>query len=208
MHFDAACVSTRRTPATLKRIDLHPMDLEWRVRRGRLACGWDCINFTRASTTTPMKVLRIQNHAIRIEIEDANDWRLFTRMLMDAGDENYDPAADATVHMHDDETTEDWLEFVVPDLREQFDASLLRVSKMIEKARKAQSGGKGGFLIPRDAAEDWYGTLNRARLALELKHRLAAPTNNPSASSNLMAARRRERFYCVLQCLILEHAFR
>lgn len=154
-----------------------------------------------------MKALPIQNGAIRIELEDATDWRLFTRMLMDAGDKKYDPAADVSDRMTDGEIAEDWSEFVVPDLRDQFDAGLLRVSAMIENEYKAHDGGKGAVIIPRDGCHDWYGVLNRARLALEAKHRLAAQKNNPSATTDILAARLRDRLYCALQSLILDHAF-
>jgi len=154
-----------------------------------------------------MKAFPIPHGAIRIEVEDADDWRLLTRLLVDARDPTYDPAAYVTGRMMDEEVAEDWQEFVGPDLREQFDQSLVRVSSSIEEACKAHEGGKGGVDITLDRCQDWYGVLNRARLALEARHQLAANRGTAPAAPEAYAARLRDRLYCALQSLILDHAF-
>lgn len=203
MRFDAFCVSTLRPPAITKRIEciLFRMNSVFALR----------IEMPYASSAPAifrfMKAFPIPNGAIRIEVEDADDWRLLTHLLVDAGDPTYDPAADASGRMMDDEVAEDWREYVVPDLKDQFDATLNHVSNIIEAACRGHEGGKGGVTITLDHCHDWYGVLNRARLALEAKHRLAVHKNNPSAEPEIRAARLRDRLYCALQSLILDHAF-
>ena len=147
------------------------------------------------------------NGAIRIELDDVDDWKLLSRLLLDAHDPEYDLAADVAGRMPDAEVAEDWREFVLPDLRDEFDGGLRRVTKAIEHAFAACHGGAGALVIPRDAAHDWYGVINRARLALEARYRFAGEIPGPHMPPDVHAARLRDRLYCALQSLILDHAF-
>lgn len=154
-----------------------------------------------------MKALPIPNGGIRIELEDADDWKLLSRMLLDAHDEDYDLVADVSGGISDEQVAGDWNEFVVPDLRDQFDDAIRRVATSLEKAFEAHQGGAGRVVIPRDAAHDWYGVLNRARLALEARYRFGAAKGAAHADPEKHAARLRDRLYCALQSLLLDHAF-
>lgn len=154
-----------------------------------------------------MKARPIPNGAIRIELEDADDWKLLSRLLLDAHDPDYDLAADVAGRMPEGEVAEDWQDFVLPDLKDEFDAGLRRVRERVERGHEG-CGGQAGFLvIPRDAAQDWYGVLNRARLALEARFRFAGQKAGPQMPPEMHAARLRDRLYCALQSLLLDHAF-
>ena len=154
-----------------------------------------------------MKAYPIPHGSIHIELEDAGDWRLLSHMLMDARAEGYDLAADLCGMIADDEVAEDWRDFVLPDLRDKFDEALKRVTGVIGEAYAEHQGGSGRVIIPRDASMDWYGVLNRARLALEARHHFAAQEKPVQAGSEKHAARLRDRLYCALQSLLLDHAF-
>lgn len=155
-----------------------------------------------------MKAFPTPNGIIHIEVEDVDDWRLLTRLLIDAGDTDYDIADDICGRISDMEVASDWRDFVVPDLVVKFDASLARVAASIELACKEHDGGGGGFTIDPQYSHDWYGVLNRARLALESKYHLAASRKNAGEmTSEIHAAYLRDRLYCALQSLILDHAF-
>ena len=154
-----------------------------------------------------MKAFPFPQGGIHIEMEDADDWRLLSRMLMDARDEGYDLAADVSGRITDAEVAGDWRDFVLPDLRDEFDAALGRVVSTIGAAHAACQGVRGRVIVPREAAMDWYGVLNRARLALEARHRFAADGMPTKAEKEKHAARLRDRLYCALQSLLLDHAF-
>ncbi len=154
-----------------------------------------------------MKAFPISNGAIRIELEEADDWRLISRLVVDAGDQNYDPATDVSGKMTNEEVREDWNDFVLPDLRDQFDATLARVSTIIEKEWVAHEGKNGGIIITGEDCHDWYSVLNRARLALEARHGLGNIKQIHAVDPELHAARLRDRLYCALQSLILDHSF-
>jgi hypothetical protein len=88
------------------------------------------------------------------------------------------------------------------------------VTKAIDRAHRDSAGDAGRVLISRDAAADWYGALNTARLALEARHKFGNANHgrpNPQVvagfSSEKRAAFLRERLYCALQCALLDHAF-
>ncbi len=156
-----------------------------------------------------MKAYPIPQGGIHIELEDADDWRLLARMLRDARDDAFDLAANVGGHIPDEEIAEDWQDFVMPDLRDQFDGQLERVTSAIARAHEAHQGGGGRVLVARDAGADWYGVLNRARLALESRYKLAEERGDgeegPARGEH--AARLRDRLYCALQSLLLDHAF-
>jgi len=83
------------------------------------------------------------NGAIRIELDDADDWKILSRMLLDAHDPEFDLAADVAGQMPDGEVADDWRDFVIPDLRDGFDTGLRRVTKAVERGFAACHGGQG-----------------------------------------------------------------
>lgn len=161
-----------------------------------------------------MKAIPIDNGGLCLEMEDADDWKLLARMLLDARDPEFDLAEDLGGQVTDEAVAGDWREFVVPDLRVSFDDGLERVAKAIHRAHQDSAGGAGLVLIPRDAGAEWYGALNNARLALEARHKFGRDSHDrprpqvvAGFSSEKRAAFLRERLYCALQCALLEHAF-
>lgn len=100
-----------------------------------------------------------------------------------------------------DGLTEDWEEFVLPELDQRFNAQL----DCIDRAVAAFDPGKPGpiFIVP-EQAEDWYGGLNQARLALEERHGFSqvAPEAIPAAQRPAWA---RALLYQGLQSAILDH---
>ena len=153
-----------------------------------------------------MKAFPISDGVIHIKVQDPDDWRLLSRILVDANDEDFDLAADVSGRIADGELADDWRDFVLPDLRDEFDESLGRVTRTLGEAYTAHQGGPGRVIIVRDAAMDWYGVLNRARLALEARHHFAARGKSAQADSEKHSARLRDRLYCALQSLLLDHA--
>lgn len=161
-----------------------------------------------------MKAIPTLNGGLRLEIQEPEDWKLLGRMLLDARDPEFDLADDLGGRVRDEAVAEDWREYVVPDLRESFDDVLTRVARVIEDAHRASKGGGGHVMIPRESSGDWYGTLNQARLALEARHGFGADggaAKSKAAVAGYPAEKRaaflRERLYCALQCVILDHTF-
>lgn len=155
-----------------------------------------------------MKAYPIPNGGIHIEMDDNDDWRLIAHLIADARDETYDLADDISANITaGDDLAADWADFVLPDLREQFDFALARVAQTVGQAHAAHNGGPGRVVILQNAAPDWYGVLNRARLALEHRHRFSTLETISTKDLATHGARLRDRLYCALQSLLLDHSF-
>jgi len=100
----------------------------------------------------------------------------------------------------------DWEEFVVPDLRAQFDGQLELVGRAIEAALGDDPDDGGSILVSSADAEAWYGALNQARLALEETHHLggSAEGEPDRADTERRSAFFRSQFYFAIQELLLQ----
>lgn len=154
-----------------------------------------------------MKIAPTLEGGLRIDAESSADWLLLETIVDDAMGRR-DRLADRLGKLIGDESVaEDWREFVVPDLDEEFQSAIACVALATEKAREKAIGGSGHLRITRDQAEVWYSVLNQARLALEDLYQFGSSeeidleTLDPLPRSGFF----RSRFYCTVQSLLLDH---
>jgi hypothetical protein len=128
-------------------------------------------------------------------------------IVPDAAARGTDLAARLGILIEEEPDSEDWSEYVVPDLRSLFDSQLAAVAHAVESAAEAAEQGAGSLWIRRNEAELWYGALNQARLALEDLHRFHDTPDAPPGKTS--AAKRsawlRSQFYLALQGIVLDH---
>lgn len=157
-----------------------------------------------------MKVAPTLEGGLRIDAEDLGDWEVLHAILHDAKRGDSDLAGNLGNLISEDAGAEDWQEYVVPDLRSEFEHQLEKVSTTIESAMDQTGGGPGSIWISRADGFLWYGALNQARLAIEELHHFG-PTDAVSMD-DLPPARRsaffRSQFYLAIQSLLLDHVMR
>lgn len=152
-----------------------------------------------------MKVAPILKGGLRIDVESPLDWMVLRCIPHDARVGGLDLADRVAAPMATDAGAEDWQDFVLPDLRDAFNAQLAAIEAAIEAAGSDDQPGK--VFIPREDAELWYGGLNQARLALEERYDLsnaALPEMTPGKRSAWF----RSQFYLHVQSLLLDHVMR
>lgn len=154
-----------------------------------------------------MKLAPSAEGGLRIEVEDKSDWQMLLGILRDAQDSGFDLAGRVGIKMQQTADWNDWEEFVIPDIREDFLAHLKTVLIAIESARLEAAGGPGHLWIKRDDAFHWYSSLNQARLALEAIHQFGAgeAIDPGQLSQTSLAAFIRSQFYCALQSVLLDN---
>lgn len=154
-----------------------------------------------------MKIAPTLEGGLRVDAEIADDWILLEAIVDDAMGRK-DRLADRLGKLVTDESlTEDWREFVVPDLDADFQSDIASVALAVEKAR-GQSGEAAGHLrITRDSGPVWYSVLNQARLALEDRYQFGTSDDvDPGSIDDLARSGYfRAQFYCTLQSLLLDY---
>jgi hypothetical protein len=157
-----------------------------------------------------MKALPTLEGGLRIDAEDPSDWELLRSIIVDANDGKIDLASRLGGLISEEAGAADWEEYVVPDLREEFQDQLAQIGAAIEAASFHSQNGPGPIWITREDASAWYSSLNQARLALEERFHFG-----PSETINLkkltperQAAFIRSKFYCAIQSLLLEYVIR
>lgn len=139
---------------------------------------------------------------LRIDAEDEDDWAVLGSIATDA---DGDPLADRLGRLIRGEAAEDWREYVVPDLADEFEGRVAFVRKEVADALALAGGGPGKLWISRERAFDWYGAINQARLALEERYRFGAEGKAPlNQGGDAVAAYIRSRFYCAIQSMMLD----
>ena len=104
----------------------------------------------------------------------------------------------------------DWKEFVVPDLRSQFDEALDQLESDVAKAKKAKSRSKDRYSmeIQMGHVAHWFSALNQARLVLQEKYQFPEEAEASSLAAMFAKGQWRayfqSRFYAELQCWLLE----
>ena len=154
-----------------------------------------------------MKAMPTLEGGLRIDTEDASDWELLRSIISDANGCKTDLADRLGGMITEEAGAEDWLEYVVPDLREAFQDEIAQVGAAIESAVFHADGGAGPRWITRDDALPWYSSLNQARLALEEQFKFGATELADPGQFSLIrrAAFFRSKFYCAIQSLLLEY---
>jgi len=145
---------------------------------------------------------------LRVDLQEPADWLLLRHLIDDACDRSRSLADELGDRVTAEEVSEDWREFVVPDLQEQFATSLEKVREVMAKALEQCEGGTGSLWITPDLGFDWYSSLNQARLAIETRYQFGDTSLHkldPGANPRRKSAFYRSQFYSALQGLLLEH---
>jgi len=157
-----------------------------------------------------MKVAPTLEGGLRIDAEDLGDWEILHAILHDARRGDADLAGNLGALISEEAGAEDWRDFVVPDLREEFGDQISKVARDIEGAMEQSGGEAGSIWISKADGFIWYGALNQARLAIEDLHHFG-PSEDVSME-DLHPARRsaffRSQFYLAIQSMLLDHVMR
>lgn len=145
---------------------------------------------------------------LRVDLEEPTDWLLLRHLIDDACQREQSLAHELSEQIKEPEIQEDWLEFVVPDLQEQFASSLEKVREVMAKTVEEYDGGSGSLWITRDLGYDWYSSFNQARLSIEARFSFGDAPKQEVLESGDPAKRSayyRSQFYGAVQGLLLEH---
>lgn len=157
-----------------------------------------------------MKVMPTLEGGLRIDTEDASDWELLRSIIADANGCETDLASRLGGLISEDAGGADWEEYVVPDLREEFQDELAQVGAAIESAMFHAAGDAGPIWITRDDVFPWYSSLNQARLAIEEHFKFRSNVKgymmNPTPEAR--AAYIRSEFYSDIQKLLLDYVMK
>lgn len=155
-----------------------------------------------------MNIIPTLEGGLRIDLEEPADWLLLRHLIDDACDRSQSLADALGERVTNAEVIEDWREFVIPDLQEQFATSLEKIREVMADAIETCENGTGSLWITPELGFDWYSSLNQARLAIETRHRFGDTSVNqldPDANPRRQSAYYRSQFYSALQSLLLEH---
>ena len=147
-----------------------------------------------------MKVLPTLEGGLCILPESEDEWIELELICSDAVQPSH--LAESLADLMDEDS--EWDEYVVPDLEESFKGQCGFVRAVIKNARKSRE--RGIFITPADA-EKWYGAINQARLSLQARYHLEEMGEMGDADgveSELKSAYFRNRFYLLLQSMLLE----
>ncbi|GAA5130526.1 hypothetical protein JIN84_04785 [Luteolibacter yonseiensis] len=155
-----------------------------------------------------MKVLPTLEGGLRIDTNDASDWDLLRCVIHDANGRDVDLATRLGDLISPEAGGEDWEEYVVPDLREEFQDELSQIHALIESAAFKAGGGAGSLWIHPEDAFTWYGSFNQARLAIEDSYHFTGMVEQDlmKLTPEQQAAYIRSDFYGHIQILLLKHA--
>ncbi len=151
-----------------------------------------------------MKVGPTLQGGLRIDVESPLDWMVLRCISYDARG-SLDLADRVSGNMDGDEGIEDWREYVLPDLRDGFNAQLETIEGAVAHAGDGE--GPAEIHIAREDADLWYGGLNQARLALE--ERYGFSHEDPEGMTpGKRSAWFRSQFYLQVQSVLLDHVMR
>ena len=141
-----------------------------------------------------------------LEAADSSDWQMLLGILRDAQTSEFDLATHVGAKMEQNTDWQDWIDYVIPDMKEGFLTHLKAVLIAIETARLQAANGPGVVHITRDNVFHWYSALNQARLALEAIHHLdSGGSIDPGQLSPAgLKAFIRSRFYLEIQSALLD----
>ena len=152
-----------------------------------------------------MKVGPTLQGGLRIDVESPLDWMVLRCISYDARGGGIDLADRVAGAMADDEGLEDWRDYVLPDLRDGFNAQLDTIEGALALAGDGEAPTE--IHISREAADLWYGGLNQARLALE--ERYGFSHEDPEGMTpGKRSAWFRSQFYLHVQSVLLDHVMR
>lgn len=157
-----------------------------------------------------MKSMPTLEGGLRIDTEEASDWDLLRCIVMDANGCKTDLASRLGGLISEEAGGEDWREYVVPDLREEFQDELAQVGALIESAAFNAEGEAGPLWISPEDGFAWYGSLNQARLSLQEQYRFEPirSIDLENLTPERCAALIRFQFYGEIQDELLRHVMR
>lgn len=135
---------------------------------------------------------------LAIEPSSEIDWEVLEMITKDIGRPAHLAESLAGLMADDSE----WDEYVVPDLETRFNNQSRLVAAAIQNAREHDEPVV--YIKPRHA-EKWYGAINQARLALQARYKLESQDDFEDAPAELRSAYFRDRFYLMLQSMLLEY---
>ncbi|MEM1085760.1 MAG: DUF2017 family protein [Verrucomicrobiota bacterium] len=151
-----------------------------------------------------MKAAPTLDGRIRIDVESPLDRMILHAIPHDARTAGVDLAERLGDVMDEDGGKEDWNDYVLPDLREDFNDQLTTIEEALTglEAEKPEP-----IFILKEDAETWYGGLNQARLALEERYHFH-DEEPEEMTPGKRSAFFRSHFYQTLQSLLLEFLMR
>ena len=152
-----------------------------------------------------MKVAPVLKGGLRIDVESPMDWMVLRCIPYDARCGGLDLADRVSAPMSGDEGIKDWRDYVLPDLRDDFNAQLAAIEAAVDAAGSDDEPAE--LFITREGAELWYGGLNQARLALEERYDLSNAVL-AEMTPGKRSAWFRSQFYLHVQSLLLTHVMR
>ena len=158
-----------------------------------------------------MNIIPTLEGGLRVDLEEATDWLLLRHLIDDACHRDMSLAEELGSQITERQLKEDWLDFVVPDLKEEFATSLEKVREVMAKAVEDYQNSEsdtGSLWITRDLGFDWYSSFNQARLAIESHYGFGeAPKEEilEDGDPSKRSAYYRSQFYGAVQGLLLEH---
>lgn len=135
---------------------------------------------------------------LAIEPGSETDWEVLELITRDIGRPAHLAESLAGLMADDSE----WDEYVVPDLTSGFDRQAGYVAAAVQDAREHDE--RVVYIKPKQA-DKWYGAVNQARLALEARYELSEQSDFEDAPDELRSAYFRDRFYLMLQSMLLEY---
>lgn len=145
---------------------------------------------------------------LRVDIQDPTDWLMLRQLLEDALDREVGLAQALGEGVGEPEILEDWREFVLPELEQEFTGAVARVGTVLTTAAQQCEGPTGCLWITREDGFHWYSTLNQARLAIEERYRFGDRARDDLElldDTARQSAWYRSQFYSALQGLLLQH---
>lgn len=152
-----------------------------------------------------MKVAPTLEGGLKISVESAVDWMVLRCIPHDARGGDLDLADHLSSQMTGKDGEDDWREFVLPDLRDNFNAQISTIEDALDSFSEELEEGE--IFIEKEQADFWYGGINQARIALEERYDFSSedPIEMPPG---LRSAWFRSQFYLHVQSLLLEHVMR
>lgn len=149
-----------------------------------------------------MKIGPTIDKRVKLLLDDDGDYYLLSQLIQDASDSgNIEKLAN---QVGKNVVDEDWEEFVKPDLIAKYKSDVLKVNAILKKAHEEKTEE---IFISQEDFQEWYSTLNQARLHLESSYNLSALNEHvdpKDVDPDLLEPVIKGNFYTHLQSLILE----
>lgn len=151
-----------------------------------------------------MRILPTLEGGLCILPESETDWQELQLICSD--EQRPGLIAESLADLMDEEC--EWGEYVTPDLERGFQEQTQMVAEVLHRARGSE---QPAIFITPDEAEKWYGAINQARLSLQAGYQLDELDDLEELDDlddlepDLKSAYYRNRFYLLLQSMLLEY---